>query len=51
MLTLLDFDGFKLGKPASLTSENGLVAEGGSEPKDKVVEDEEVVVDGEVDEA
>ena len=56
MLTLLDFDVVKLGKPASMTSENGLVAEGGTDAKDKVVEDgeilEEVVVEnGEVVEA
>ena len=43
MLTLLDFDVVKLGKPASMTSENGLVAEGGIDPKGKVVEDEEAV--------
>jgi hypothetical protein len=47
MLTLLDFDAVKLGKPVS-TSEDGLVAAGGSEAKDKGVgegvEDEKVVV-------
>jgi hypothetical protein len=43
MLTMLDFDVVKLGKPASMTSENGVVAAGGSDPKDKVVEDEEVI--------
>ena len=42
MLTLLDFDAVKLGKPAMI-SENGLVAEGDIDPKDKVVEDEEAV--------
>ena len=49
MLTLLDFDVVKLGKPASMTSENGLVAEGGIDPVNKeVVEDERIVEEEEV---
>jgi hypothetical protein len=41
MLTLLDFDAVKLGKPA-MTSEDGLVVVGGSDPKDKAVEEESI---------
>jgi hypothetical protein len=39
LLTSLNFDVVKLGKPA-MTSEDGLVAVGGSDSKDKAGEEE-----------